>query len=105
MTPAYIKELLRKAALLAAAEGAAASSPAHGVSVTDAHLRAAMEELNEGGRLAQRLLGFRPQEGQTGAAGATGGPPGAPPGGPPRAQVPTGFPAAGAWSVVGRRSG
>lgn len=52
VSPAYIKELLRKSALLAVAEG-------DGV-VTDAHLEAAMTELSEGGRLAQRLLGYRP---------------------------------------------
>jgi len=54
-TPAYIKELLRKAAVLAAAEGAAPV-------VSGAHLEAALSELDEGGRLAQRLLGFRPAE-------------------------------------------
>lgn len=50
-SPAYIKELLRRAALLAATDG-------RGTAVTGAHIDAALEELNEGGRLAQRLLGF-----------------------------------------------
>lgn len=55
-SPAYIKELLRRAALLAVTDGA-------GTVVTAAHLDAALNELNEGGRLAQRLLGFhRPGE-------------------------------------------
>ncbi len=54
-SPAYIKELLRKATVLAAMEGAE-------VVVTSAHLQAAQEELQEGGRLAQRLLGFRPAQ-------------------------------------------
>jgi len=51
-SPAYIKELLRKAALLAAEEGAE-------MAVTGAHLDAALTELAEGGLLAQRILGFR----------------------------------------------
>jgi hypothetical protein len=51
-TPAYIKELLRKAAVIAATEGA-------DLVVTGAHLETALAELDEGGRLAQRLLGFR----------------------------------------------
>lgn len=54
-TPAYIKELLRKAAVLAASE----SGP---MIVTKAHLETALAELDEGGRLAQRLLGFRTDE-------------------------------------------
>ena len=69
-TPAYIKELLRKAAVLAAEQGA-------GPVVTGAHLETALAELDEGGRLAQRLLGFRP--GQDTPA-------------PFRPTVPTGFP-------------
>jgi ATP-dependent 26S proteasome regulatory subunit len=77
VSPAYIKELLRKAALLAAAEGA--SGP--GVVVTGAHLAAAMEELNQGGRLAQRLLGFRPRDQPAGPAAT-----------PPPSRPPTGFP-------------
>jgi hypothetical protein len=54
-TPAYIKELLRKAAVLAASE----SGP---LVVTGAHVKTALAELDEGGRLAQRLLGFRTDE-------------------------------------------
>ena len=50
-SPAYIKELLRKAAIFAAAEGT-------GATVTAAQIEAALAELAEGGRLAQRLLGF-----------------------------------------------
>jgi hypothetical protein len=78
-TPAYIKELLRKAAVLAAAEGADGA----GLVVTGAHLEGALTELDEGGRLAQRLLGLRPDEPTPGAAGlaAAGRPMG-----------PTGFP-------------
>jgi len=64
VSPAYIKELLRKAALHAALEGP--QTP-----VRDAHLTAAMEELSEGGRLAERILGFRPgQEPVPGQASA-----------------------------------
>jgi hypothetical protein len=76
-TPAYIKELLRKAATLAAVEGA-------GMVVTNAHLETALAELDEGGRLAQRLLGFRPPQEPTGTAATVG---------PSRAPAPTGFPA------------
>jgi AAA+ superfamily predicted ATPase len=56
-TPAYIKELLRKASVIAAIEGS-------GTTVTGAHLLAALAELNEGGRLARRLLGFQSSEDQ-----------------------------------------
>jgi DNA polymerase III delta prime subunit len=75
VTPAYIKELLRKAALLAAEDGM-------GAVVSGSHLEAARLDLDEGGRLAQRLLGFRPNQ----------EPPS--PGGPqvPRQPWPTGFP-------------
>jgi hypothetical protein len=55
VSPAYIKELLRKAALLAATEGP-------GVPVQGRHLVAAMDELSQGGRLAERILGYRPGE-------------------------------------------
>jgi hypothetical protein len=51
-SPAYIKELLRRAVLLAAEDGLAGA-------VTDATLEAAMAELAEGGRFAERLLGAR----------------------------------------------
>ncbi len=59
-TPAYIKELLRKAAVLAAMEGT-------GMVVTGAQIEEALTELDEGGRLAQRLLGFRSDEEPRGA--------------------------------------
>src|SRR5919201_999182 len=49
-SPAYIKELLRKAALIAAIEGSAV--------VATAHLDRAMEELAAGGELAKRIVGF-----------------------------------------------
>jgi hypothetical protein len=85
-TPAYIKVLLRKAAVLAAAEGA-------GMVVTGAHLEAALAELDEGGRLAQRLLGFRPAQEPAGAAETPGPTP------------PTGFPTvtAARWQLEPRR--
>jgi len=64
-SPAYIKELLRKAAVFAAIDGNGA-----GLHVTDKHLDEAMDELTEGGRLAERITGFtRP--------GDEGPPPGA----------------------------
>ena len=49
-SPAYIKELLRKAALLAAIAGSKAVKPEH--------LDAGMEELSAGGELAKRIVGF-----------------------------------------------
>ena len=87
--PAYIKELLRKAAVLVAAEGA-------GMVVTGAHLEAALAELDEGGRLAQRLLGFRPAQEAAGAAETPG---------PTRPTAPTGFPTvtAARWRLEPRR--
>ncbi len=51
-SPAYIKELLRKAALLAVIDD-------DGTGVTAAHIEAALAELSEGGRLAQMLLGYQ----------------------------------------------
>jgi hypothetical protein len=54
-SPAYAKELLRKAAVLAASHGAAAR-------VRGADLQTAVEELSVGGELAQRLSGFRPTD-------------------------------------------
>ena len=54
VSPAYIKELLRKATLLSAEENAPG--------VAQRHLDAATDELAEGGRLAERLVGFRPEE-------------------------------------------
>jgi hypothetical protein len=98
-TPAYIKELLRKAAVLAAVQtmesvestdgagagvGAEPEHPAE-VVVTAAHIEAALAELDEGGRLAQRLLGLRPGEPTPGAAELA-----AP--APMRPMAPTGFP-------------
>lgn len=54
-SPAYIKELLRKAAVFGAIEGNGATKT---VRVTDKHLEQAMDELTEGGRLAERITGF-----------------------------------------------
>jgi hypothetical protein len=79
VSPAYIKELLRKAALHAVEEGVAGS-------VAVRHLEAAMAELAEGGRLAERILGFRPNA-ET---------PSPPAGKPP---MPTGFPPSGTGST------
>jgi ATP-dependent 26S proteasome regulatory subunit len=81
-TPAYIKELLRKAAVLAAAESTDGAEHADLV-VTAAHLETALAELDEGGRLAQRLLGLRPGEPTPGAAELSP---------PMRPMAPTGFP-------------
>ncbi|HEV2235969.1 MAG TPA: hypothetical protein VGR57_04825, partial [Ktedonobacterales bacterium] len=81
-TPAYIKELLRKAAVLAAAASADGTEQA-GLVVTSAHLEMALAELDEGGRLAQRLLGLRPGEPTPGAAELAPG---------MRPMAPTGFP-------------
>lgn len=79
-TPAYIKELLRKAAVIAAIEGTG--------HVTEEHMTTALAELQEGGRLAQRLLGFRTAEDEQ---QGPGGPLGA-----GRSPWPTGFPPQGA---------
>lgn len=49
-SPAYIKEMLRRAALLASIAGAS--------SVQDEHLDQAMSELESGGELAKRIVGF-----------------------------------------------
>lgn len=76
-SPAYIKELLRKAAVFGAIEGDGASET---VRVTDKHLDLAMDELTEGGRLAERIAGFTR--------------PGDEPGPPPGAMGPSGFPTA-----------
>ena len=75
-SPAYIKELLRKAALLAVIDG-------DGTGVTAAHIEAALAELSEGGRLAQMLLGYQvkaqPSEDISSAASSPGAfPPGLP---------------------------
>ena len=54
VSPAYIKELLRKSALLAAVAG-------RGTTLTDDDVSAAMSELSQGGQLAERILGYRPE--------------------------------------------
>ncbi|MGH2442411.1 MAG: AAA family ATPase, partial [Chloroflexota bacterium] len=79
-TTAYIKELLRKAVVLAASE----SGP---VIVTGAHVETALSELGDGGRLAQRLLGLHTEEQAAGVMDSTRG---------GRSMV-SGFPA-GEWS-------
>jgi hypothetical protein len=57
-SPAFIRELVRKAALLSADESGAASGP---LAVTDAHLREALRAiLSEGGELTKKLLGVAP---------------------------------------------
>ncbi|MGH2499999.1 MAG: AAA family ATPase [Candidatus Limnocylindria bacterium] len=71
-SPAYVKELLRKAALLAAIEGDGGA-----IEVSGRHLEGAMDELSQGGDLGRRILGA--------ATGETE----APPPGPVR---PVGFP-------------
>lgn len=86
-TPAYIKEVLRKAAVIAAAAGS-------GTIVTNDHLEEALAELDEGGALAHRLLGLRasepsPTEGVPAAYGRG---------------LPSGFPAARVSSVRRDRS-
>jgi hypothetical protein len=73
-SPAYIKELLRRAALIATIEQGTAR-------VRDTHIRQAMEELATGGELAKRIVGF----------GTSGYVPLAPSMGPMR---PAGFPTA-----------
>ncbi len=77
VSPAYIEELLRKVAPLSVERGAAAA--------TQSHFEAALGEMAEGGRLAERLLGFRPAE-QTQAS--------APPMAPVAGAVWTGYPRA-----------
>jgi hypothetical protein len=66
-SPAYIKELLRKAAVFSAIEGNGAT-----VRVTDKHLDLAMDELTEGGRLAERIAGFTRPGDEGPPAGAMG---------------------------------
>ena len=65
-TPAYIKELLRKAVMVSAEQGRAPR-------VTGDDVEADLAELAEGGRLAERLVGLRPDA-------PDAGPPAAPPG-------------------------
>ena len=50
-SPAYIKELLRRATLIATIETGRAR-------VSDRHIRQAIEELSAGGELAKRIVGF-----------------------------------------------
>lgn len=50
-SPAYIKELLRRAALIATIETGKAR-------VNDGHIRQAIDELSAGGELARRIVGF-----------------------------------------------
>ena len=72
-SPAYIKELLRNATVFGAIDGNGDGA----IRVTDKHLDQAMDELTEGGRLAERIAGFaRPGE----------------EGPPPGAMGPSGFP-------------
>jgi ATP-dependent 26S proteasome regulatory subunit len=71
-SPAYIKELLRKAAVDALAAG-------QGLKVGEAELDAAMRELAEGGQLGERSIGFRrpgadAERVEEGASRATGFP-------------------------------
>ena len=82
-SPAYIKELLRNATVFGAIDGDGDGA----IRVTDKHLEQAMDELAEGGRLAERIAGFtRP--------GDEEGP-------PPGAMGPSGFPTQvrGSWTV------
>ena len=82
-SPAYIKELLRNATVFGAIDGDGDGA----IRVTDQHLEQAMDELAEGGRLAERIAGFtRP--------GEEVGP-------PPGAMGPSGFPTEvrGSWTV------
>jgi hypothetical protein len=53
-SPAYIKELLRKAALRAVESGS-------GARLGQEHIDGALEELAQGGRLAESILGFKPE--------------------------------------------
>jgi ATP-dependent 26S proteasome regulatory subunit len=81
-SPAYIKELLRHAAVIAASQESRW--------VSGRHLDSAMGMLSAGGRLAQRIYGVRPvDELSTMSAPAP----------PPSAPQPTGFPG-GAWMRV-----
>jgi hypothetical protein len=71
-SPAYIKELLRKAAVIAVTEGA-------GLAIQAEHVERAAEEMSIGGKLGLRIMGFP----QSSAESATSG-------GPPR--LGTGYP-------------
>jgi hypothetical protein len=65
-TPAYIKELLRKATLRALEGGS-------GAVIRQEHIDGALDELAQGGRLAERILGFKPEH-PGASASPTGGP-------------------------------
>jgi len=65
-TPAYIKELLRKAALNALERGA-------GTAIRQEDIDTALDELAQGGRLAERILGFRPEPPAAGHVDVTPG--------------------------------
>ncbi len=56
-SPAWIKELLRRAAVLSVAEGGS-------IAVTQSHLNAAYQELASSGLLGQRMLGFQSVDGE-----------------------------------------
>lgn len=64
-SPAYIKELLRKAALRALEDGS-------GAVIRQEHVDGALDELGQGGRLAERILGFKPDHPGTPASPAGG---------------------------------
>jgi ATP-dependent 26S proteasome regulatory subunit len=72
-SPAYIKELLRRAAVLAAADGTLDA-------VTSDHLDRGRDELAAGGMLGQSLLGFRRDHEEDGFTPFPGYPGGFPPG-------------------------
>jgi hypothetical protein len=83
-SPAFIQELLRKAALIAAEERSARNGS---LRVTDAHCGEALRELLlGGGELTRSLLGFAAEEAGTEGDQAGSGP--APPAGPPRRRGP-----------------
>lgn len=65
-SPAYIKELLRKATLRALEDGS-------GAELRQEHVDGALDELAQGGRLAERMLGFRPEHPGAPGAPAVGG--------------------------------
>jgi AAA+ superfamily predicted ATPase len=52
-SPAYIKEVLRKATVSALADG-------HGTHLSESDLTQAIQELSKDGRVSQRILGFQP---------------------------------------------
>jgi len=69
VTASFLKELLRRAALLAAASGSAADGPGARLRVTDEHLTAALDELLDSrNQLTRVLLGAAPQGRRHGVA-------------------------------------